>query len=243
MNNKINIFYRTTVRNKPNGLRPKWFSYEKCFRNLIASLDDNCKLTVMFDGTEDEYKKCFIKKYKKKFNFDVVFLNANSDAESNHATFCYIKTLDLKPDELIYVLENDYLHLKNWFLFVDDLYSLTDGMHYTGLFDHNDKYICQKNVEGEFGMYKSLVSKIYATNTRHWRTVPSTCGSFIMTKKLFDQDYDILSSREADNTRFGILTKTKNRIVITPIPGLATHVQKPWMSPCINWEKINNGKK
>jgi len=240
MDKTINIFYRTTVRNKINNLRPQWFSYEKCFKNLISTLNTNCKLTVMFDGTEEEYKNYFIKEYKKKFNFDVIFLTANSDAESNHATFNYIKTLDLKADDLIYVLENDYLHLKDWVFFVDDLYSLTDGMHYVGLFDHNDKYICQKNVDGELGMYKNLTSKIYATNTRHWRTVPSTCGSFIMTKKLFDQDYDILSLREADNTRFGILTKTKNRILITPIPGLSTHVQKPWMSPCINWEKINN---
>ena len=240
MYNKTNIFYRTTARNKNNNLRPSWFNYENCFANLISTLDNDCTLTVMFDGNEEEYNNYFIEKHKNKFNFNIVFLNSNSDIQSNHDTFNYIKTLDLNPDDLIYVLENDYLHLKNWNPIVRDLYSFSDGMHYTGLFDHNDKYLCQNDVEGEWGMYKNLFSKVYATNTRHWRTVPSTCGSFIMTKKLFDQDFEILSSKEADNTRFGILSKTKNRIVLTPIPGLATHVQNPWMSPCVNWEKINN---
>lgn len=238
MNKKINIFYRATARNKANNLRPDWFSYESCFDNLISTLDNDCELTVMFDGDEFEYNNSFIGKYKNKFNFDVVFLNSNSDIQSNHDTFNYIKTLNIKPDDFIYILENDYLHLKNWTVFVRDLYSLSNGEHYVGLFDHNDKYLCQNNVDGEWGMYKNLISKIYATHSRHWRTVPSTCGSFIMTKKLFDEDYDTLSLKEADNTRFGILSKTKNRIVLTPIPGLATHVQNPWMSPCINWEQI-----
>ena len=158
-------------------------------------------------------------------------------------TFEYIKGLNLKENDLIYILENDYLHLSDWTKYVLDLYSLTDGMHYTTLFDHNDIYLCQNNVEGEWGMYKNLVSKIYATNTKHWRTLPNTCSSFIMSKKLFDEDYDILSLREADNSRFNILTKQKNRIVLSPIPGLSTHVQNPWMSPCINWEEINKNTK
>jgi hypothetical protein len=239
--NMIHIFYRTTLNNKPNNLRPTWFSYEKCFKNLLDSLNLNCQLTIMFDGSLLEYDSSFIKKYQSLNQFRVISITAGSDLNSNVQTFEFIKKQDyIKENDLIYILENDYLHLNGWVDCILDLYSLTDGMHYTTLFDHNDKYLCLNNVDGEWGMYKNLVSRIYVTRTRHWRTLPNTCASFIMSKKLFDEDYDILSLKEADNTRFDILTRTKNRIVLSPIPGLSTHVQHPWMSPCINWEQVSD---
>ena len=74
MYNKTNIFYRTTARNKNNNLRPSWFNYENCFANLISTLDNDCKLTVMFDGSEEEYNNYFIERHKSKFNFNIVFL-------------------------------------------------------------------------------------------------------------------------------------------------------------------------
>lgn len=239
----IHIFYRTCLNNKFNNLRPNWFSYEKCFKNLLDTLNNNCLLTIIFDGNLLDFDTSFIKKYHKKYQIKTQLIEAGGDLESNHKTFEYINTLNLQKDDLIYILENDYLHINNWSDYILDLYSLTGGMHYTSLFDHADKYLCQNNVEGEWGMYKNLVSKIYTTNTRHWRTSPNTCGSFIVNKKLFDEDYDILSMRKADNTRFGILKEQKNRIVLTPIPGLNTHVQRPWMSPCIDWEKLSNETK
>ena len=52
----IYIFSRTTLKNKLNNLRPNWFNYEKCFANLLNTLNENCNLTVMFDGPKEEYE-------------------------------------------------------------------------------------------------------------------------------------------------------------------------------------------
>ncbi len=49
----IHIFYRHTNATKIGPYRPEWFSYNKCFVNLlktIALYKDVVKLNVVFDG-------------------------------------------------------------------------------------------------------------------------------------------------------------------------------------------------
>jgi hypothetical protein len=87
-------------------------------------------------------------------------------------------------------------------------------------------------------MYDDLVSKIFTTENHHWRTAPSTCGSFILTKELFDKDYDILSTMEGDHNKWLWLNEHRGRSVITPIPGLSTHCMNGLLSPTINWSQI-----
>ena len=86
-------------------------------------------------------------------------------------------------------------------------------------------------------MYDDLVSKIFITENHHWRTTASACGSFIVNKELFNLDYDINTSVEGDHNKFMLLNEQRNRMVITPIPGLSTHCVEGLMSPTINWEE------
>lgn len=236
----IHIYYRTTINNKPNNLRPEWFSYEKCFKNLLDTINDNCRLTIVFDGDSLSYNSSFFKKYEEKYKFNVKLISAGSDFSSNTQTFQFINTeKQIAKEDLVYVLENDYLHLPNWPEIVTYLYSVSEGVHYTTLFDHLDKYLfTRQDRDDEFGMYKNLVSKIYVA-ARHWRTVPNTCGSFILRKDIFDQDLDVHTSGKADNTRFGELAK-RGRVVLSPVPSLGTHCQIPYIAPIINWRSISD---
>jgi hypothetical protein len=89
-------------------------------------------------------------------------------------------------------------------------------------------------------MYDDLISKVYVTDTHHWRTTPSTCGSFVMSKKAFEEDYDVLSTMEGDHHKFLWLNENRNRFVLSPIPGLSTHCMEGLLSPTIDWKQINN---
>ena len=97
---------------------------------------------------------------------------------------------------------------------------------------HNDKYFLP--------MYDDLVSKIYTTETRHWRTTPSTCGSFIIPKYIFEEDYNDHTSISGDHNKFLHLNELKDRFILTPIPGLSTHCMESLLSPTIDWKQINN---
>lgn len=225
---KIHIFYRHyNVEKTDSRGRPKWFDYEKCFQNLLSTIDDkNIKLHVVFDGNIENN---FIKNYKDKFITHQI--KAGTDMKSFFETCKIIKQdTAIQSEDLIYFLENDYMHVDNWLLKIIELFSSYQGLDYVSLYDHNDKYFLP--------MYENLVSKIITTSKHHWRTTPSTCGSFITTKQRFDEDFDILSTMEGDHNKWLWLNQNRSRFIFTPIPGLSTHCMEGLLSPTIKWELI-----
>ena len=62
--------------------------------------------------------------------------------------------------------------------------------------------------------------------------------SFEEVLQLFDLDYDIHTSIVGDHNKFLQLAEERNRMVITPIPGLSTHCMEGLMSPTIKWDKL-----
>lgn len=228
---KIHILYRHyNVQGSGNKYnRPHWFNYEKCFVNLLNTIEGkNVDLHVIMDG---HFESNFISKYKDKYILHSI--NSGSDYGSYLETYKYIKTLDIKESDLIYFLENDYLHVDNWVEEITTLFeTYPNGLNYVSLYDHNDKYFLP--------MYDDLVSKIFTTKTRHWRTTPSTCGSYIIPKNIFIEDEDVNTGGPGDHDKFLYLGSTKNRFVLTPIPGLSTHCMEGLLSPTIDWKQINN---
>ena len=225
---KIHILYRHY--NTPNdgsivSYRPKGFTYEKSFQNLLRTIEgySNVDLTVMMDGTK---QGTFLENYDVKIHE----FKGGNDELSFFETTRFIKNKNISENDLVYFLENDYLHVEGWVDKIIELFSTYSNLNYVSLYDHNDKYL---------PMYSNLVSKIFTTKTHHWRTTPSTCGSFIINKSLLEEDFDILSTTKGDHDKFLWLNKNRNRFVTTPIPGLSTHCMRGLMSPTIDWEKIN----
>lgn len=227
---KVRIFYRhyNVVGNDYKN-RPFWFDYEKCFTNLLRTIKnrEDIELHVVMDGDIDSN---FISKYKTHFITHII--KGGSDYSSFLSTYKIAKSLDTEENDLYYFLENDYLHIDNWVDKVKELFSTYSNINYVSLYDHNDKYFLP--------MYDNLVSKVFTTKTHHWRTTPSTCGTYIVNKKIFLEDFDVPFQMKGDHNKFLWLAKNKNRFVTTPLPGLSTHCMGGLLSPTIDWEGINN---
>lgn len=226
----IHIFLRQTNHNSNIKKRPDWFGYEKCFVNLLNTIDfEKCKLNVMFDGKIDNH---FTLKYKNDFNFNIVQMKSGSETKSFFDVVEYVnKSKDIEDNDIIYLVENDYLHMENWVEIVLDLFNSYDVKHYVTLYDHNDKYFLP--------MYSDLQSFLMVTNKCHWRTTPSTTGTFFVRYDIFKQDYEIHSNVIGDHNKFTKELANKGRAVLSSIPGYSTHCENNLMSPTINWEKIN----
>ena len=225
---KIHIFYRHyNVKDTDNRNRPHWFSYQACYRNLLSTTDTgaaNFRINIVYDG--DEYN--WIQDCKHHTMYKI---SAGNDMKSFFETCKIIKQdTNIQSEDLIYFLENDYMHVDNWLPKIIELFSSYQGLDYVSLYDHNDKYFLP--------MYENLVSKIITTSKHHWRTTPSTCGSFITTKQRFEEDFDILSTMEGDHNKWLWLNQNRSRFIFTPIPGLSTHCMEGLLSPTINWNKI-----
>jgi hypothetical protein len=222
----IHILYRHTSNISGIGKnRPEWFSYESCLDNILNTIDghSNVHFHLLYDG------KCNINDSRIH---TVEEFAGGSDKESFFHAWSYAKKLNLESNDLVYFLENDYLHVRGWVDKITDLYESFNVPGYVSLYDHMDKYTLP--------MYEELQSQIYVTNTSHWRTVPSTCGSFIVNKQILDEDYDVHTSFYSDHDKFIYLGQTKNRIIISPMPGLSTHCESEYMAPIINWKYVNS---
>jgi len=229
---KIHIFYsHYNIAGTDYKNRPQWFDYEKCFINLLETIkdNDNIKLNIVMDGKiEDNW----IKKYKKLYN--VYEFKGGSMEIITKAVYKIIKEYQCDSNDLIYILENDYLHVEGWVEKVLDMFQTFDGLHYVSLYDHGDKYWHLN--------YDDLVSKIFVSNTHHWRTMMSTCGSYIVSKKIFLEDYQDHITVVGDHNKWLYLNETKGRFLLTAVPGLSTHCMEAFLSPTINWAQINELK-
>jgi len=249
---KLHIFYRHVhikadkLSRDPNKSRPPWFSHENCFRNLLETIKsdvsgNNVNLTVMYDGTIEDLQEDFISKYlNMDLGIKLQLIKAGTDLNSFLITLHLANHSIQNENDLIYILENDYLHQNDWISKVYELYDLNLDLDFDfiSLYDHNDKYI--------YDAYRNLESRIIATPSHHWRSAPSTCASFILSKLKLNSDIDIFTSGLTDYYFFNKLILERNRTLLTPIPGLATHSMQGYLSPTINWEQIsehaNNNK-
>lgn len=232
----VHIFYShyNATGKGNNKSRPEWFDYELCFKNLINTIvNSSATLHVVMDGhVEDNW----ISKYKDAFISHEI--QGGDMIRVTKELYSIVRDSNIPKSDLIYILENDYLHVDGWLHQINTLYAEFGDLSYVSLYDHNDKYFLP--------MYDDLTTKIWTTSTHHWRLTPSTCGSYITTKQLFDEDFDDhtgVTVPIGDHHKWLHLGRTKGRFIITPVPGLSTHCMEGLLSPTINWEHINNNVK
>lgn len=246
----INIYYMhyDTDSKVVHKDRPEWFSYESCLANLLNTIslgpeDVYVKFNLIFDGNEESFYNNFCSRYlsinksiiSENFSTGVVFINAGSGGRSGQLTLDYILNQSFDNGEIIYILENDYLHMPNWIENVRDIYQSRINFDYLTLYDHGDKY--QYNI-GFHRRYLSLISKIYVCKKLHWRTIPSTCFSFITSPITIKQDAKIFNNFH-DMKAFIILRYFKRRRLLSAIPGQSTHCMSDYLAPTIDWEEVS----
>jgi hypothetical protein len=239
----LHIFYRhvhsraDAISRDPNKRRPSWFSYERCFRNLMYTIREDplghrVRVTIMFDGALEEYADDFSSKYQANENLNIDFrlLSGGSDKNSSLITLHHARNSACPDQDLFYMLENDYMHAPGWVTKVFDLLESRIPFHFASLYDHADKYFLE--------MYENLSSRIYHSRSHHWRSAPSTCSSCVMTFGQLRADFDVFGQVLPDYYLFTELVGKRDRLLLTPLPGLATHCMEGYMSPTVDWSQF-----
>lgn len=247
---KLHILYRHVggpLNNQAD--RPAWFSHEKCFKNFIDSLSGELQevdlyLHILFDGNDESLNGNFLGQWLEDckntdnqkitpLKMSFVKFNGGSMVASTHFAYDYAVNNDqINDKDYIYILENDYLHEPNWINVLNEL--IESGIHfdYLSLYDHPDKY---SNSKSFHSMHRGIQSEIFVTRKRHWRTAPSTCGSFIAKRKTLKEDFESLKSGQMDHLLFSHLVGKKKRILLTPMPSLSTHCMVNYLAPTVDW--------
>ena len=237
---KIEVFlrhcYSSPNQALPNRKRPPWFNKGKILQNLKRTINPElAKINIVYDehfGSISDVAHLVLEKPA-----DVEIINEGNEAGSFLRTLEIVESRGYDDDTIIYFIEDDYLHRENWCEVLIEAFSLPT--HYVSLYDHLDKYI-------DSG-YDDLVSKVFHTDSCHWRTVPSTCNTYAGKMGQLKQDMVIHKHFSAaspdgismDHAKFVELGRHGRRL-ITPMPGYSTHCDL-LHSPCIDWEKYIDG--
>lgn len=220
--------FSTNSEHKP---RPDWFNREKIFDSLMNTLDDRVSFIAFHDNGNGEIDDHFLnnKECMK------ISMHGGNDAQSFLNVLNYVIKCDYDDEDIIYFLEDDYLHKIGWVDIMLEGFEYIGADYYT-LYDHPDKYYLP--------MYTNLQSKIIATPSIHWRTTPSTTNTYACKFKTLKQHFDIhvkYCDLEAkwtkDHDKFTELWQAGSNL-ISCIPGYSTHVEGNMLSPLTNWEII-----
>ena len=225
----------------------------KSFVNSLWNL--KIKFYALLDWCPVEYELLF-KKYLTKNQLEIV----KYDSIWNKSTFKEQINILLQNDdaEFVYFAEDDYLYLKDSMVNAIDFMRSNKTIDYLSLYDHVDYYTT--NIH----RYKS---KIYLWVNRHYRSVSSTCMTFLTRSYILKKDRNILLTYSKWNhdcsmrqsitkiNIFNMFSRTwlyytyyswifwiskilfgRKRVLVTPIPSLATHMESTWIAPIINWK-------
>lgn len=234
----INIYLRHAYFSPnstiPNRKRPEWFDKIKIFNNFVNLLDLDCKVTIVYDSHFGDNSEVLFNIIGVR-DIGIKKINCGTEAASFLETMEIIKSDNLSDDEIVYFLEDDYLHRPGW------LKALKEGVeisHYVSLYDHLDKYL----------HYPGLKSELFLTESSHWRTTPSTCNTYACKMRWLREDWGIHREYSVhnnggisnDNGKFIHLGNIGRRL-ITSIPGYSTHCDL-LQSPLVDWRAMLNWK-
>ena len=236
---KVEVFVRhchySSVSQHKN--RPAWFSREVCNNNLIGTIDrDFVQVTYFLDAYHPIEGVHFVKRQTK---YPVVEVREGSEAGAFLRLIDHIASLNLDPETIVYIVEDDYMHREGWVDILVEGFTVPE-VSYVTLYDHNDKYF--------YSMYDTLQSKLFHTKSCHWRVTPSTTNTYAMKYKTLMRDLDLHrqfslnTTVTADHWKFCALGEA-GKFLISPIPGWSTHLEPEYMSPCIDWEAVHNAYK
>lgn len=148
------------------------------------------------------------------------------------------------PDgDLVYLAEDDYLYVPEAFERLEDAARGIPEAAYFTLYDHPDRYRRDDDADGGR-------SRVFLAGGRHWRSVESTCLSFAARTGALRRDLWIhrLGSRgeiPEDRTIWRAVQglgrffwRRPRRVLVSPLPSLATHLETEHLAPGVDWEAV-----
>ena len=242
----LHVFYRLSdaaqaaIDGRPSHKsKPAFVNNRACLSNFIAVFGKT-RLSVLADRVSDA-----------TFRWLQDLLPSSSIIRTEHgngaATFLHAVRLvvDLPSDTPVFLCEDDYLYTPDAKQVLLEGLTLAD---YVTLYDHPDKYVsaggCRCGVVGNpLITDDSEVTRVYVTDSSHWKLTNSTTMTFATTAGCLKADAPIYhlycsAGYPHDYALFRHLITQEHRRLLSPIPGRSTHGETLYLAPLIDWEAV-----
>lgn len=216
-----------------NKVKPGYINNENCLKNFV-SVFGNQDLHIIADNCDDNTLR-MITKY--------VHPNRIQNVSVGHGAGTFNLALDyaltLPENEVVYFVENDYLHVPGASEVLSEGINL--GSTFVSLYDHPDKYMYGVNPYVSDGGEET---KVFLSKSCHWKLTNSTTMTFASKVSYLKQFENILrhytSTSHPHDFEMWIDLRNQGASLITPMPGYSTHGESAWLTPLINWNNVNS---
>ena len=217
-----------------NKVKPDYITNENCLANATKEFDDSIWSVIADNVSEDtnnmihKYvtRNCIL--YTKKGNGAATFNLALDEA------------LTYDDDEIVYFIENDYLHKPGSQKIIQEAFKL--GASFVSLYDHPDKYMVPSKGGNPYCEGGAEDTRVYLTDSCHWKITNSTTMTFAAKVSTLKRTEETLrkwtSESHPNDFQMFLDLRAQKELLITPIPGLATHGETAWLSPFCKWHLI-----
>ena len=215
-----------------NKVKPEYINNENCLKNATEVFKDADWL-VIADNVSKETDE-MIQKYVRKS--DILYVSVGHGA----GTFNIALDTALKydDDEIVYFIENDYLHKPNSQKILEEGFKL--GAPFVALYDHPDKYLDPSKGGNPYCEGGAEDTRVYLSDNVHWKITNSTTMTFAAKvstlKKYEDTLRNFTNETHPNDFQMFLHLREQGGLLLTPLPGYSTHGETAWLSPLTNWE-------
>jgi glycosyltransferase involved in cell wall biosynthesis len=217
-----------------NKVKPDYITNENCLENFV-NVFSNDNLYIIADNCSKDTLQ-MITKYIHPNSIETV--SVGHGAGTFNLALDYALTL---PDnEIVYFVENDYLHKPGADKIILEGFNL--GASFVSPYDHPDKYMIPENGGNPYCEGGAEDTRVYLTDSCHWKITNSTTMTFASKVSTLKRIESILKKHTVgthpNDFHMFLELRENNELLITPIPGYSTHGETAWLSPLTDWSKI-----
>jgi hypothetical protein len=217
-----------------NKVKPSYINNENCLKNFVY-IFGNQNLEIIADNCS-ETTLHMIMKYVHPDMINIVSVGHGAGTFN----LALDKALKLDNDEIIYFLENDYLHKPGSNEVLKEGFDL--GASFVSLYDHPDKYMTPDQGGNPYCDGGAEDTRVYLTDSCHWKITNSTTMTFASKVSTLKRVEPILrkytQGSYPEDFKMFLELREQNELLITSIPGYSTHGETAWLSPLTNWNQI-----
>lgn len=219
-----------------NKVKPDYINNETCLKNFCNVFFNHIHDILIIADNCSESTVAMIKRYIDPINIEQVSVGHGAGTFN----LALDKAIKWDDDEIVYFVENDYLHKPNALNILLEGFEL--GASFVSLYDHPDKYLDPSRGGNPYCEGGAEDTRVYLTTSCHWKITNSTTMTFASKVSTLHRIEPTLRKHTTgsypDDFKMFLELREQNELLITAIPGYATHGETAWLSPLTNWSQL-----
>ena len=221
-----------------NKVKPDYVNNENCLKNFCNVFFDYIYDIIVLADNCSEPTLDMIKKYIDPINIEKVSVGHGAGTFN----LALDKALKWEDDEIVYFVENDYIHLHGSPKIIKE--GLKLGAPYLTLYLHPDKFMPpSQGGNPEVDEDGGYLTRIYRGETQLFGMFNSTTMTFAAKVKTLKEDEAILrkytSGTHPNDFPMFLELRDKGSALLCPLNTFSTHGETAWLAPLYKIKQEN----